>query len=255
MSETAVKAARAVLRDFSELEKLQVSRKGTADFVTAADLKAEKIIRDELGRARPDFGFLGEEGGETIGKDRNHRWIIDPIDGTTNFMHGIPHFAITFALEFRGEVTAGIVLDPIKNEEYFAEKGRGAFLNGFRLRVSGRTEATQALAGTGIPFAGCEGHEQYMRELLNIMPKVAGIRRFGAAALDLAYVASGRFEVYWENGIKLWDAAAGSLLVREAGGKVTDLSGGDAYPHEGILAGNPALHASLLAVFKDMRAA
>ena len=254
MSETAVKAARAVLRDFSELEKLQVSRKGTADFVTAADTKSEKIIREGLARARPDFGFLGEEGGETLGVDRNHRWIIDPIDGTTNFMHGIPHFAITFALEFRGEVTAGIVLDPVKNEEYFAEKGRGAFMNGVRLRVSGRNDPTQALAATGIPFAGCEGHAQYMRELLHIMPKVAGIRRFGAAALDLAYVASGRFEVYWENGIKLWDAAAGALLVREAGGKVSDLSGGDDYPQAGILAGNPHMHAALLKEFKALRA-
>ncbi len=252
MSDAATKAARTVIRDFNELEKLQVSRKGTADFVTAADLKSEQVLRQELARARPGFAFLAEESGASGNSESDHCWVIDPIDGTTNFMHGLPHFSITFGLLHNNEVIAGIVFDPLKNEEFFAEKGRGAFLNGFRIKVSGRTDPTQALIGMGLPFGGCtpQSFEQSMRELARVMPQVAGVRRLGTASLDLAYVACGRFEGYWERGLKPWDMVAGQLLVREAGGVVTDMTGtGHDYVNEGILTGNKAMHAHLLKLF------
>jgi myo-inositol-1(or 4)-monophosphatase len=248
MMGAARKAARALLRDFGEVEQLQVSMKGPSDFVSSADLKAEKTLRAELKKARPDFGFLLEEGGAIAGKDASApRWIIDPIDGTTNFLHGIPHFAISIGLERDGEIVAGVIYEPIRDEMFHAEKGAGAFLNERRLRVSARRELGQALFATGIPFQGRDGHEPFLATMGKVMSKVAGIRRFGSAALDMAYVAAGRYEGYWESGIKPWDIAAGIVLVKEAGGYVSDMAGGqDMLSTGSIVAGNDHLHRPLL---------
>jgi myo-inositol-1(or 4)-monophosphatase len=247
MTEAARKAARALRRDFGEVEQLQVSNKGPSDFVSAADIKAEKTLRAELQKARPRFGFLMEETGEIAGEDGKHRWIIDPIDGTTNFLHGIPHFAISIALEMEGEIIAGVVYNPIVEEMFFAEKGQGAFLNDHRLRVSSRNKMTEAVIATGIPFHGRPGHEPFLKQLGRVMNEVAGVRRMGTASLDLAYVAAGRCEGFWETGLQPWDIAAGILLVREAGGFVTDYKGGQDVLHGGnVVAANPKLHKQLL---------
>jgi len=254
MMGAARKAARSLVRDYGEIENLQVSRKGPADFVSSADLKAEKTLRQELKKARPAYGFLLEEGGEIAGEDKSHRWIIDPIDGTTNFLHGIPNFCISIALERDGELVAGVVYQPLGDEMYHAEKGAGAFLNERRLRVSARRKLEDALFATGIPFHGRAGHESFLRELGAVMPTVAGIRRFGSAALDLAYVAAGRCDGYWESGILPWDIAAGVVLVREAGGYVTDYQGGSRYLETGdVVAGNDHLHQPLLRLLKSTR--
>ncbi len=246
MAAAAEKAARGLKRDFGEIEQLQVSRKGPSDFVSAADLKAERTIRAELEKARPKFGFLLEEAGEIKGEDERHRWIIDPVDGTTNFLHGIPHFAISIALELEGEIIAGLVYNPITDEMFMGEKGKGAVLNNHRLRVSARTDLGDALIGTGIPFRGHGNTAAYGKVLDRVMPEVAGIRRFGSAALDLAYVAAGRFDGYWETGLQMWDIAAGVLLVREAGGYVTEVNGGKNPIGTGsVLASNQKLHKSL----------
>ena len=212
-----------------EVEQLQVSAKGPADFVSRADIMAERTLRKELERTRPEYGFLGEEGGETKGDGRN-RWIADPLDGTTNFLHGVPHFAISLALERDGEVIAGIIYQPISDELFWAEKGNGAFIDtpnarSRRLRVSGRKEPARALVGTGIPHIGKGDHAAYLAKLSKVMARTAGVRRWGAAALDLAFVAAGRFDAYFEFGLKPWDVAAGILLVREAGGFISDASG------------------------------
>jgi myo-inositol-1(or 4)-monophosphatase len=247
MTGAAQKAARAMKRDFGEVEQLQVSRKGPGDFVSAADLKAEKVLRTELLKARPRFGFLLEEGGEVAGEDTHHRWIIDPIDGTTNFLHGIPHFAISIGLEMDGEIIAGLVYNPATEEMFYAEKGKGAFLNDRRLRVSARSNLTESVIGTGIPFHGRPGHKPFLKQMERVMAEVAGIRRMGTASLDLAYVAAGRFEGFWETGLKPWDIAAGILLVREAGGYVTELNGGKNMLGTGnVVAANPKLHKQLL---------
>ena len=211
MTATARKAARELVRDFGEVEQLQVSRKGPADFVSAADLRAEKTIFRELSKARPGYGFLMEESGASAEGDGRHRWIVDPLDGTTNFLHGVPHFAISIALEVEGEIVAGIVHQPLTDETYWAERGQGAHLNDRRLRVSSRAKLEDSLLGTGIPFKGEEGHGHYLTTLAAITPKVAGVRRMGAAALDLAYVAAGRYEAFWEFDLKPWDIAAGML--------------------------------------------
>ena len=246
MAAAAEKAARGLKRDFGEIEQLQVSRKGPSDFVSAADLKAERTIRAELEKARPKFGFLLEEAGEIKGEDERHRWIIDPVDGTTNFLHGIPHFAISIALELEGEIIAGLVYNPVTDEMFMGEKGKGAVLNNHRLRVSARTDLGDALIGTGIPFRGHGNTAAYGKVLDRVMPEVAGIRRFGSAALDLAYVAAGRFDGYWETGLQMWDIAAGVLLVREAGGYVTEVNGGKNPIGTGsVLASNQKLHKSL----------
>ncbi len=246
MAAAAEKAARGLKRDFGEIELLQVSRKGPSDFVSAADLKAERTIRAELEKARPKFGFLLEEAGEIKGEDERHRWIIDPVDGTTNFLHGIPHFAISIALELEGEIIAGLVYNPITDEMFMGEKGKGAVLNNHRLRVSARTDLGDALIGTGIPFRGHGNTAAYGKVLDRVMPEVAGIRRFGSAALDLAYVAAGRFDGYWETGLQMWDIAAGVLLVREAGGYVTEVNGGKNPIGTGsVLASNQKIHKSL----------
>jgi myo-inositol-1(or 4)-monophosphatase len=255
MIRAADKAARQLRRDFGEVENLQVSRKGPADFVTAADLRAEKILRQELSRARPDYGFLMEESGASAATgDSERRWIVDPLDGTTNFLHGLPHFAISIALEERGELIAGMVYDPIKDETFHAEKGAGAYLNDRRIRVSSRRELPDALIATGMPYKGHGDHAQFLAEVEAVMAEVAGIRRWGAAALDLAYVAAGRYDGFWERDLSSWDVAAGILLVREAGGYVSQVDG-RAIRHDSpsILAANDLLHVPLQKVLRRAR--
>ncbi len=255
MQNAAQKAAKRLLRDFNEVEQLQVSIKGPSDFVSQADLRAEAAIREELARARPGYGMLLEESGEHGSQKWDWRWVVDPLDGTTNFLHGMPHWAISIALQKRlpdggAEIVAGMVYNPAANEMFWAEKGAGAYLNDRRLRVSARREMSDAVFGTGIPFGAVAAGRrlQFARMLGALMPQVAGIRRFGAAALDLAWVAAGRFDGYWELGVKPWDCAAGLLLVREAGGFATDPEGRDHQamaPECDVVAGNAGLHAKL----------
>ncbi|WP_262694004.1 inositol monophosphatase family protein [Kordiimonas aquimaris] len=254
MVSAVMKASRDLRRDFGEVEQLQVSRKGPADFVTMADRRVEKLLYDELSHARPDFGFLMEERGEVKGEREDIRFIIDPLDGTTNFIHGVPHFAITVAVEERGEITAGVIYAPITDELFWTEKGQGAYMNDTRLRVSGRRKMDDALLATGIPFRGRDGHAEFIAEMQEIAPQVAGIRRFGAATLDLAYVAAGRYDGFWEAGLKAWDIAAGVLLVREAGGYVTDFKGSqDVLKTGDVVAANDHLHAPLDRMVKRAR--
>ncbi len=246
MARAASKAARGLIRDFGEVEQLQVSLKGPADFVSAADLKAERVLREELGRARPGFGFLLEETGVVAGDDPHHRWIVDPLDGTTNFLHGLPHFAISIALERADEIVAGVVYDPIKDELFWAERGVGAYLNDRRLRVSSRRRLDEALLATGIPFRGHGDRRSYLAQLDAAMEATAGVRRFGAASLDLAYVAAGRYDGFWESHLSPWDIAAGVLLVREAGGYVSEIGGGAEMMTSGsMLAANDRLHEAI----------
>ena len=255
MIAAARKAARGLQRDFGEVENLQVSLKGPGNFVSSADLKAEQVIREELSRARPGYSFLMEESGATEGSDKTHRWIVDPLDGTTNFLHGIPLFAINIALERDGEIVAGLTYNPISDEMFLAEKGQGAYLNNRRLRVAARRDLTQAVVATGIPHLGRPGHEVFLAEIAAIMPHVAGVRRTGSAALDMAFLAAGRFDAYWEANLSPWDLAAGLCLVREAGGYVSDIAGGDKILDTGgIIASNDALHAPLLGVLRKARA-
>jgi myo-inositol-1(or 4)-monophosphatase len=239
MIKAARKAARQLNRDFGEVENLQVSMKGAGDFVSRADTKAEEIIKEVLMEARPAYGWLAEEGGEDKGADGMHRWIVDPLDGTTNFLHGLPHWAISIALERKGEIIAGVVYDPTKDEMFTSEKGAGAWMNDRRLRVSGRRELIEMIFATGVPFAGSPTLPKTLKELATLMPRCAGVRRWGAAALDLAYVAAGRYDGFWERGIQPWDVAAGSLLVREAGGMIGSLDGAEDPIAEGkIVASN-----------------
>ncbi len=246
MVQAARKAARTLIRDFGEVENLQVSVKGPGNFVSAADLRAEETIREELAHARPGYGFLLEESGEIKGTDPSHRWIVDPLDGTTNFLHGIPLFAINIALERNGEIVAGLTYNPITDEMFLAEKGKGAFMNDRRLRVAARRDLTQAVVCTGIPHIGWNNHNQFSHQLAAIMPRVAGVRRTGSCALDMAFVAAGRFDAYWETGLSAWDLAAGIVLVREAGGYLTDMkNGSDILGTGSVLATNDALHRPL----------
>ncbi|QKV20410.1 inositol monophosphatase family protein [Oricola thermophila] len=248
MVQAVMKAGRGLARDFGEVQNLQVSVKGPGDFVSQADLRAEQVLRAELERARPGYGFLLEEGGEIAGDDAQHRWIIDPLDGTTNFLHGVPHFAISVALERQGQLVAAVIFNPATDELYTAEKGAGAFLNDRRLRVAGRKVLSDCIVGCGVPHLGRGDHGRFLVQLRNVMTETVGIRRGGAAALDLAYVAAGRLDGYWEEWISPWDMAAGILLVREAGGFVTDLSGGsDMFGRGDIIAGNEAIHRALMA--------
>ncbi len=252
MVRAADRAARGLKRDFGEVENLQVSRKGPSDFVSAADLRAEETLRHELAKARPGFGFLMEESGTQHGKpDAEQRWIVDPLDGTTNFLHGLPHFAVSIALEERGEITAGVVYDPIKEELFWAEKGIGAYLGDQRLRVSGRRSLSDCLLATGIPFQGHGDAARFSRELAGAMAATAGVRRWGTASLDLAYVAAGRYDGFWEWGLSAWDFAAGWLLVREAGGFVTEMDGRSLSLDSGsLLAANGGLHPELIKLLK-----
>jgi myo-inositol-1(or 4)-monophosphatase len=251
MVQAATKAGRSLARDFGEVQNLQVSLKGPGDYVSQADRKAEEIIYNELLKARPGYSFLMEESGTVKGSDDQHRWIIDPLDGTTNFLHGIPIFAISIALERQGVLVAGLIYNPAMDELYTAERGGGAFLNDRRLRVAARRNLNDAVIGTGIPHLGRGDHGHYLVELRNVMGEVSGIRRMGAAALDLAYVAAGRLDGFWEDALHPWDMAAGMLIIREAGGFATDKAGGpDIFGTGGIVAGNEAIHTALLKTLK-----
>jgi len=247
MVDAARKAGRALARDFGEVAELQVSRKGTADYVSAADLKAEQTIFEELSRARPGYSFLGEERGLIEGTDKTHTWIVDPLDGTTNFLHAMPHFAINIALQREGQIVAGMTYNPANSDLFWAERGRGAYLNERRLRVAARTQFNEAVFATGIPFLGHGQHARFLKELHQVSQRVSGVRRFGAAALDLAWVAAGRFDGYWERDLNAWDLAAGLLMVTEAGGVVTDADGGaDMLTTGSVCVANEALHPQLL---------
>ncbi|MGG5821663.1 inositol monophosphatase family protein [Falsiroseomonas sp. HW251] len=256
------KAGRRLLRDFGEVENLQVSSKGPGDFVSQADLRAEQTLKEELAKARPGWAFLGEEGGHAEAASRaegewEYRWVVDPLDGTTNFLHGIPQWAVSVGVEKRTEdgrteLVAGCIYNPAMNELFWAEKGAGAFLNDKRIRVSGRREMVNALFSTGIPFAKTQRKVEFSLTLAKLMPLVSGVRRFGSAALDLAWVAAGRYEGFWELGLNKWDVAAGIVLVREAGGMVTDHLGGDGFYDSGwIVAGNPTLQPKLREVVAE----
>ncbi|MFQ3596385.1 MAG: inositol monophosphatase family protein [Sphingomonadaceae bacterium] len=246
MERAARKAAPRLRRDFGEVAQLQVSKKGPADFVSNADKAAERTLLEELQKARPGWGFLLEEEGEIAGEPGAPRFIIDPLDGTSNFLHGIPHFAISIAAEHEGVVKAGLVYQPLTDESFWAEQGKGAWLQNSRLRVSGRRDLAECLLATGIPYRGHGNQQQFERIVSHVIPQVAGIRRFGAASLDLAWVAAGRFDGFWEEGLSEWDVAAGILLVREAGGFVSDFRGGDRMiERREIVAGNDATHSKL----------
>jgi myo-inositol-1(or 4)-monophosphatase len=254
MIDAARKAARGLLRDFGEVAELQVSRKGAADYVSAADTKAEQVLVEALSKARPGYGFLAEERGLVEGSDKTHVFIIDPLDGTTNFLHSIPHFAINIALEREGQIVAGVTYNPVAGELFWAERGKGAFLNDRRLRVAARTQLLDAVLATGIPFAGRPGHAQFLKELHQIAQRVSGVRRFGSAALDLAWVAAGRYDGYWERSLSAWDIAAGVLLVTEAGGKVSSTEGEPLQVRDGsICAANNELHPLILQTLKLAR--
>jgi myo-inositol-1(or 4)-monophosphatase len=248
----ARKAGRSLARDFGEVEQLQVSLKGPANFVSAADTRAEDILHKELAHARPGYGLLMEERGEVKGADGTHRFIVDPLDGTTNFLHGIPLFAISIALERDGELVAGLIYNPASDEMFTAERGKGAFLNDRRrLRVSVRTELADCVIVTGVPHRGKEGHEQFLREMQAVMSMTSGIRRTGAAALDLAWVAAGRFDGFWERNLRPWDLAAGIVILREAGGFISDADGKDRMLETGsVVAGNEAIQRNLLKQLK-----
>ncbi len=252
MVRAAEKAARGLLRDFNEVENLQVSRKGPADFVTAADKRSEKVIYEELLKARPDFSFMMEETGQVKGNDPDHVWIIDPLDGTHNFMHGVPHWSISIALERKGEVIAGLVYDCTKDEMFMAEKGGGAFLRNRRLRVSGRNDLESSMINYGQPVQNAEAKDLFYKELRAVQ-NVAMVRRFASAALDMCYVAAGRIDGYWERGIKPWDVAAGCLLVKEAGGTVTSIETDDNPVYSGnLVTGNPQVHRDIRKILKDI---
>src|SRR5271168_441956 len=252
MIKAAHRAGRSLKRDLGEIEHLQVSLKGPGNFVTAADRRAEEIVREELAKARPDYGFLGEEGGARDGSDKSHRWIVDPLDGTTNFLHGIPHFAVSIALERNGAIVAGVVSNPANDELFVAERGKGAFLNDKRIRVAARQRLADAVVACGLPHYGRGDLALARHEIAAAQQHFAGLRRYGAAALDLAWIAAGRLDAYWERDLSPWDMAAGSLLVREAGGFVTDLDGHDAILAKGqIAAGNETMHRELVRLLKE----
>lgn len=251
MTDAARKAGRKLARDFGEVGELQVSRKGVADFVSAADLAAEQILFEELSKGRPGYGFLGEERGMIEGSDKTHRWIVDPLDGTTNFLHALPHFAVNIALEREGQVVAGVTFNPANGDLFWSERGKGAFWNDRRIRVAARSRLEDSVLATGIPYAGHGQHARFLKELHQVSARVAGVRRFGAASLDLALVAAGRFDGFWERDLGPWDMAAGVLMITEAGGKVTSADGGEFRLEEGsICAANLDLHPQVLARLK-----
>jgi len=254
MTAAARKAGRSLKRDYGEVANLQVSMKGPANFVTAADCRAEEILHTELNKARPGYCFLGEEGGRRDGDDKSHCWIVDPLDGTTNFLHGIPQFAISIALEREGVIVAGVIYNPANEELFLGERGKGAFLNDQRLRVAARRRMSDAVVACGMPHFGRGDLALFRSEIAAVQERVAGLRRFGAAALDLAWVAAGRFDAFWERDLSPWDMAAGILMVREAGGFATDLDGEDGiFAKRQIVSGNEFLHKALIQVLKEAR--
>jgi myo-inositol-1(or 4)-monophosphatase len=255
MTNAAIKAGRGLKRDFGEIEQLQVSMKGPGDFVSLADKRAEKVVFEELSKARPGYGFVMEESGEVEGSDKSHTWHVDPLDATTNFLHAIPHFAISIALAREGQIVAGVVYNPASDEMYVSEKGQGAFGGAHRLRVAARRELSQALIGCGVPHLGkAAEHPRFKAELAAVMARVVNVRRMGCASLDLAYVAAGRFDAFWERGLHSWDIAAGELLVREAGGYVSGADGEANFLETGsICCGNETMQRELLALLRAER--
>ncbi len=253
MIKAARKAGRSLTKDFREVENLQVSAKGPGDFVSRADKAAEEILVEELMGARPNYGFLGEEGTSFEGKDPTRRWIVDPLDGTTNFLHGMPHWAVSIALEHKGEIVSAVVYDPAKDEMFYAEKGGGAWLNDSqRLRVSGRKQMIESVFATGVPFGGRDYLPATLQELARLMPRCAGVRRWGAASLDLAYVAAGRYEGYWERGLNAWDIAAGILIAKEAGALVEPIREAQDLLNSGhLIAGAEPIFDSFAKVIRD----
>ena len=252
MMKTARKVGRQLLKDFTEVEQLQVSTKGPGDFVTRADRQAEETIREDLMEARPSYGFLGEEGAEIAGEDPTRRWVVDPLDGTTNFLHGLPHWAVSIALEHKGKIVAGVVYDPVKDEMFYAEKGQGAFMNESRIRVSARHRMVDSIFATGMPWAGRGDLPDTLQDLARILPATSGVRRFGAASLDLAYVAAGRYEGFWERRLQPWDIAAGIIIVQEAGGLLEPINPeGDALQDGALLCANEAIFSAFAKVVRN----
>ena len=242
MLKAARKAGRSLVKDFGEVENLQVSSKGAGDFVSRADIMAEKILKEELMGARPTYGWLAEEGGADEGQDPTRRWIVDPLDGTTNFLHGLPHWAISIALEHKGKIVSGVIYDAAKDEMFFAEKGTGAWMNETRIRVSDRHRLIESIFATGVPFGGRADLPETLQDLARLMPTCAGVRRWGSAALDMAYVAAGRYEGYWERSLNAWDVAAGEIIVKEAGGFCQALDADDSVVESGtVVCGNEAI--------------
>jgi myo-inositol-1(or 4)-monophosphatase len=252
MVKAARRAGRSLKRDLGEVENLQVSMKGPANFVSLADKRAEEMLYTDLNKARPGYGFLGEEGGNREGTDKTHTWVVDPLDGTTNFLHGIPQFAVSIGLLREGVPIAGLIYNPANDELYMAEKGGGAFLNDSRLRVAGRKQLNECVIACGLPHIGRGDHEQSRKEMTALQPKVAGLRRFGAASLDLAFVAAGRLDGYWERNLQPWDIAAGIILIKEAGGTVGDIHGGDVLKTGNIVCGNEFVYGELTKILKPL---
>jgi myo-inositol-1(or 4)-monophosphatase len=253
MVKAARHAGRSLKRDLGEVENLQVSLKGPANFVSMADRRAEEMLYSDLAKARPGYGFIGEEGGMRVGDDKTHTWIVDPLDGTTNFLHGIPQFAISIALQREGTVIAGVIYNPANEELYTAERGKGAFLNDQRLRVAGRRKLGECVIACGLPHIGRGNHELSRMEMAELQDKVAGLRRFGAASLDMAFVAAGRLDGYWERNLQAWDMAAGQIVVREAGGIVSGIFGNDdALKTGNVICGNEFVHAELVKILKPL---
>jgi myo-inositol-1(or 4)-monophosphatase len=251
MVKAARRAGRSLNRDLGEIENLQVSLKGPANFVSLADKRAEEMLYTDLAKARPGYGFVGEEGGTREGTDATHTWIVDPLDGTTNFLHGIPQFAISIGLAREGTVIAGVIYNPATDELYIAERGKGAFLNDQRLRVAGRRKLNECVVACGLPHIGRGDHQLGLKEMAALQDKVAGFRRFGAAALDMAFVAAGRLDGYWERNLQAWDIAAGQIMVREAGGIVSGIEGHDnALTTGNVVCGNEFVHAELVKILK-----
>lgn len=253
MVQAAMKAGRSLSRDFGEVQNLQVSMKGPGDYVSQADRKAEDIIFTELSKARPGYAFLMEERGTVGGDDDQHRWLVDPLDGTTNFLHGIPQFAISIGLQREDTIIAGVIYNPANDELYIAERGKGAFLNDQRLRVAGRRQLNECVVACGLPHIGRGNHQLALQEMAALQSKVAGFRRFGAASLDLAFVAAGRLDGYWERNLQSWDVAAGLLMVREAGGTVSGIQGSDDPLLTGhVVCGNEFVHGELIKILKPL---
>jgi myo-inositol-1(or 4)-monophosphatase len=253
MVKAARRAGRSLKRDLGEIENLQVSLKGPANFVCLADKRAEQMLYDDLSRARPGYGFIGEEGGMREGADKSHTWIVDPLDGTTNFLHGIPQFAISIGLQREGTMIAGVIYNPANDELYTAERGKGAFLNDQRLRVAGRRNLNESVIACGLPHIGRGDFKLSLAELAEIQPRVAGLRRFGAASLDMAFVAAGRLDGYWERNLQAWDVAAGQIIAREAGGIVSGIEGDDDPLKTGdVICGNEYIHAELMKILKPL---